>query len=151
MSQILLKPLEAAISVFSQKSSSIKLYMTCWIHSHQIVYILLQIISKGQSQEVSNLKKKSNVAGCHIYFKKIPYVMLKITWPHILSNILKHLPTGKPHFKFTGAKLPKLQATWSLKGKGNTHDSWLKSGSTLTIFDPHNLHLRPQSIPTLSS
>lgn len=124
MSQILLKPLEAAISVFFQKSSSIKLYMTCWIHSHQIVYILLQIIYKGQSKKSAISKKKSNVVGCHIYLKKIPYVMLKVTWPHILSNILKHLPTGKPHFKSTGTKHPKLQATCSLKWRGNNTHGW---------------------------
>lgn len=66
-------------------------------------------------------KTKSNVVGCHIYLKKIPYVMLKVTWPHILSNILKHLRAGKPHFKSTGTK---LQATWSLKWRGNNTHGW---------------------------
>ena len=89
---------------------------------HQIIYFC-------------NLKKKSNVVGCQVIYES-NNLMLKVIcviWPHILSNILIHLPTGKPPFKSTGTKLPKLQATCSLKWRG-THDSWLKSGSTLTIF-----------------
>lgn len=139
MSQTLLKPLEAAISVFSQKSSSIKLYMTCWIHSHQIVYILLQIISNGQSKK-SAISKKIQCGGLpHLFQKK--YLML--CWrSHDLTSCQIYSNTFLRGNHISNPQVPNTKLL-AVSNEGEI----IRMAEIR--FDPHNLHLRPPPIPTM--
>lgn len=134
MSQILLKPLEAAISVFSQKSSSIKLYMTCWIHSHQIIsrtklghswclaapnYIRLQ-------------PQKSKVVDFHIYVNQIT-----LGWrSHDLTSCQIYSNTFLQGNHLSNPQVPNSK----LLAVSNEGEIILMAEIRV---DPHNLHLRP--------